>query len=305
MSYVTREGGATVTVIVPYDCNNNCPFCINKFEYKDTSKFNLDEVIRSIRIMSVMTPNCDFVFTGGEPLADLDSLSKMLYEVHQPNTNHKVFINTTLPVTKEIDEQKLANNLNFWYKYGIVTGINVSRHLRKYVQECDDKIFSMLKFEPRINCVLYNMDLLDKELDTKLINFVKRFKEITGYIQFRKDYAVTTPENLYDEENDEILNKLKSTFNYKGPFGQYRMRCGYEFEYENYRITYHKTLPYSKLLLDNGDYVLYDIIIKQTGEIRDDWDVCTNVTLSNRVTDKLADKLDLTAYKEVTYEKYI
>ena len=163
----------------------------------------------------------------------------------------------------------------------------------------------MLKFEPRINCVLYNMDLLDKELDTKLINFVKRFKEITGYIQFRKDYAVTTPENLYDEENDEILNKLKSTFNYRGPFGQYRMRCGYEFEYENYRITYHKTLPYSKLLLDNGDYVLYDIIIKQTGEIRDDWDVCTNVTLSNRVTDKLADKLDLTAYKEVTYEKYI
>ena len=30
--YKTREGGATVTVFVPYDCNNNCPFCINKKE---------------------------------------------------------------------------------------------------------------------------------------------------------------------------------------------------------------------------------------------------------------------------------
>ena len=28
--YKTREGGATVTVFVPYNCLNNCPFCINK-----------------------------------------------------------------------------------------------------------------------------------------------------------------------------------------------------------------------------------------------------------------------------------
>ena len=31
--YKTREGGATVTIFVPYDCKNNCPFCINKEEY--------------------------------------------------------------------------------------------------------------------------------------------------------------------------------------------------------------------------------------------------------------------------------
>ena len=27
--YKTREGGATVTIFVPYDCKNHCPFCIN------------------------------------------------------------------------------------------------------------------------------------------------------------------------------------------------------------------------------------------------------------------------------------
>ena len=33
--YKTREGGATVTIFVPYDCKNHCPFCINKGEYAD------------------------------------------------------------------------------------------------------------------------------------------------------------------------------------------------------------------------------------------------------------------------------
>ena len=92
MKYVTREGGATVTVFVPYDCNNHCPFCINKAEYADTSSFDLDEVIRSIRIMSVMTPECDFVFTGGEPLANLEALGVMLCAVHQKDTNHHTLI---------------------------------------------------------------------------------------------------------------------------------------------------------------------------------------------------------------------
>ena len=28
--YKTRTGGCTCTVFVPYDCNNHCPFCVNK-----------------------------------------------------------------------------------------------------------------------------------------------------------------------------------------------------------------------------------------------------------------------------------
>lgn len=304
MNYVTREGGATVTVFVPYDCTNHCPFCINKAEYKDTSKFNLDEVIRSIKIMSVMTPECDFVFTGGEPLANLEQLGLMLCAVHQKDTDHKVFINTTLPVNEKVNEEKLAQFLNKMYSLGLITGVNVSRHLRKYVQECDDKIFSMLDFEPRINCVLYNLDILDKNFGNKLINFVKRFKDITGYIQFRKDYVVTTPANLYDEVHDDILNKLKEVFKYKGPFGQYRMRCGYEFEYEGYKVTYHKTLPYSKIYLDNDTSALYDIIIKQDGTIKEDWDTCIEITSRNRKCDNIAHELDLTAYRKVKYEEY-
>ena len=67
--YKTREGGATVTVFVPYDCQNNCPFCINKKEYADCSGFSLEKILASIQVMDGITPRCDFVFTGGEPLA--------------------------------------------------------------------------------------------------------------------------------------------------------------------------------------------------------------------------------------------
>ena len=46
-------------------------------------------------MMNQITPYCDYVFTGGEPFANLDSLQMMLDKI--PET-HKVYINTTLPV---------------------------------------------------------------------------------------------------------------------------------------------------------------------------------------------------------------
>ena len=74
--YKTREGGATVTVFVPYNCLNNCPFCINKAEYENPEGFSADKICESIRRMDAITPYCDFVFTGGEPFADLNVLHK-------------------------------------------------------------------------------------------------------------------------------------------------------------------------------------------------------------------------------------
>ena len=72
--YKTREGGATVTIFVPYDCKNHCPFCINKGEYADMTGFSLEKICRSIERMDAITPDCDFVFTGGEPFANLEYL---------------------------------------------------------------------------------------------------------------------------------------------------------------------------------------------------------------------------------------
>ena len=71
------------------------------------------------------------------------------------------------------------------------------------------------------------------------------------------------------------------------------MRNGYYFEHDGVEITYHKTLPYSTIVEKGEDGVtydiLYDILIKQNGDIHSDW------------TDVL---LDVDAYENVVYEPY-
>lgn len=229
--YKTREGGATVTIFVPYDCKNHCPFCINKEEYGDMTGFSLEKIVQSIRRMDAITPKCDFVFTGGEPFADIEKLQIMLDEIP---TTHRVFINTTLPVSKcQTEEDILAFAERNKHK---ITCINVSRHMQHYVVESNDSLLTRLPVPFRINCVLYKD--YPKE---NLIPFIERFRKLPGAnIQFRFDYTATTPENLY--EPDKILHDLKEIAEYTGLDGC-RMRCGFHFDYKGMELTYHKTLP--------------------------------------------------------------
>lgn len=126
---------------------------------------------------------------------------------------------------------------------------------------------------------------------------LSEFHHVNEQYAYRKDFvlrllAEATPENLYQEEGDKILADLKKRFTYKGLDGC-RMRNGYHFDYKGLHMTYHKTLPYSTIVETGDDGVtydiLYDILIKQTGEIHSDW---TGV------------KLDVDAYRKVVYEPY-
>ena len=166
--YKTREGGATVTIFVPYDCNNNCPFCINKGEYADLTGFSLEKICESIRRMDAITPYCDFVFTGGEPFADIKKLQTMIDLIP---TTHRVFINTTLPVFEsQSEEDILAFAERNKHK---ITCINVSRHLQHYVVESNDDLLARLPVPFRVNCVLY------KNYPAKdLVPYLERFLKI-------------------------------------------------------------------------------------------------------------------------------
>ena len=282
--YKTRAGGATVTIFVPYDCHNHCPFCINKGEYADLTGFSAEKICQSIDRMDAITPECDFVFTGGEPFADLTALQTMLD--HIPTT-HKVYINTTLPVSECTSEDDIvAFTQRNQHK---ISCINVSRHMQKYVVESNDGLLSRLAVPFRINCVLYR-----DYPKADLVPYMERFRKIPGAnIQFRFDYTATTPENLYDESSDVILHDLKKLSRYTGLDGC-RMRCGFHFDYKGMELTYHKTLPYSTIVerddTDGETYdILYDILIKQTGAVHSDWD---------------GTKLDLDAYEKVVFEPY-
>ncbi len=279
--YKTREGGATVTVFVPYDCQNDCPFCVNKEEYSNPEGFSIEKICESIKVMDAITPYCDFVFTGGEPFSNLNSLQVLLD--HVPDT-HKVYINTTFPVfaTQTSDDMLdfCENNKDK------ITCINISRHLIKYVEESPDDLIARIPVPIRVNCVLYQ----DYPRD-QLTDYMDRFNEYRIPIQFRFDYTDTTPENLYQEENDHILKDLKEFCHYTGLDGC-RMRCGYHFKYRDLDLTYHKTLPYSTIVESDGDItydILYDILIKQNGDIHGDWD---------------GKILDVDKYRNVTFEPY-
>ena len=280
--YKTREGGATVTIFVPYDCQNNCPFCINKQEYADMTGFSMEKICRSIERMDAITPRCDFVFTGGEPMANLDSLQIMLDKIP---TTHRVFINTTLPVFEGRSEEDIL--AFFERNKNKITCVNISRHMQHYVEESPDELIGRLPVNARVNCVLWK-----NYPSEQLPAFVERWKGKGVSIQFRYDYTDTTPENLYREEDDKILHDLKKYFTYHGLEGC-RMRNGYYFEHDGVEITYHKTLPYSTIVEEGADGVtydiLYDILIKQNGDLHSDW---TNVLL------------DVDAYENVVYEPY-
>ena len=280
--YKTREGGATVTIFVPYDCKNNCPFCINKEEYADMSGFSLEKILESIRRMDAITPRCDFVFTGGEPFADINALQVMLDQIP---TTHRVFINTTLPVSRITTEDDILTFAE--HNKDKITCINISRHMQKYVVESNDDLLRRLPVKFRINCVLYKNYPAEG-----LVPYLERFLTVPGAsIQFRFDYTATTPENLYDQEGDKILHDLKQIARYTGLDGC-RMRCGFHFDYKGMELTYHKTLPYSTIVetdpVDGVTYdILYDILIKQNGDIHSDW---TGV------------KMDVDAYEKVVFE---
>lgn len=282
--YKTREGGATVTVFVPYNCLNNCPFCINKAEYDNPTGFSAEKICESIQRMDAITPYCDFVFTGGEPFADLRVLQQML-DIIPPT--HKVYINTTLPVSAlQTEDDIIAFTARNKDK---ITCINVSRHMQHYVVESNDGLLNRLAVPFRINCVLY------KNYPKKdIIPYLERFRAVPGAsIQFRFDYTETTPDNLYEADHDKILLDLKEIAVYRGLDGC-RMRCGFHFDYKGLELTYHKTLPYSTIVekdpADGMTYdILYDILIKQTGEIHSDWD---------------GTLLDVPAYEKVVYEPY-
>ena len=155
-----------------------------------------------------------------------------------------------------------------------------------------------VEFLKQLPHTYYDENILHALLVAEIKDYEVCVKEVERFLpykipnQFRYDYTETTPENLYQEEGDKILADLKKRFVYKGLDGC-RMRNGYHFDYKGLHMTYHKTLPYSTIVETGDDGVtydiLYDILIKQTGEIHSDW---TGV------------KLDVDAYRKVVYEPY-
>lgn len=250
--------GPTVTMFVPYDCNNSCPFCVNKEEYRNSSSFDLDRCYRSLDLLDRIFPHNDVVFTGGEPLAELEALEDIIAHVGE---THNLYINTTLPTSENQDIHRIAEFLN--RHQDMISCVNVSRHLKHYVKECSDEIFDLLKVRHRINCVIFE-DAKEPSTKEKLIKFLDRFN---GHeVQIRANYSNLTLENVFETEGDDLFDLLCDIAEYQYPLEKELFRTGFVFHYKDSLVTYHKTLPFSKI-----DGKVGDIIIRQSGLIYDDW----------------------------------
>lgn len=250
--------GPTVTMFVPYDCNNACPFCVNKKEYSSKTAFDLNRCYQSLDLLNRVFPYNDIVLTGGEPLANLEGLQDIINHIGE---GHHLYINSTLPVNGDQTIEGVAEVLN--NNADRISCINVSRHLKHYVKECDDKIFDLLKFRHRINCVIFE-EADDPETKGKLIKFLDRFQ---GHeIQLRANYSNLTLDNVFETKDDKLFDLISEICEYKYQLEVEKFRTGFVFERNGSTITYHKTLPFAKV-----DGVVGDIILRQTGRIYDDW----------------------------------
>lgn len=260
MSYlVTNPKGATVTVFAPYDCKNNCPFCVNKKEYKDNPTFDIDKVEESMMIMNVVTPDCDFVITGGEPLADLELFDRLVSLIRKMNTagaHHKLFVNTTLPVKTEDIPQ-----LNSYSD--VITGFNISRHIGKYTHENGRELIDLLKIPVRINCVLYTV----KDIEG-VFGFLNEYGDYT--IQFRENYAGVYPYSVHRKSEifTALVSKLPKVENFSPRYNLDTFRWSVELMPDVY---FHRTACFSTVWTKDGHQMVNDVIVDPRGEILSDW----------------------------------
>ena len=204
--FVIGRDNFALTIFIPVDCKNNCPFCTSKAEYK-TNKPNLAKVIRAIKhVAEYDIPFKDIVITGGEPFADIDTLDCIISLLEDYFPDQKCYVNTSLPKNTLEEAIKYINDSYY------IDGINVSRHLKEIFSEkvASDDDIARIKVSKHLNCVLFKEDVSDEDL----INYCDRMCGL-GQPTFRADYRTITQENLHSFEH-KLFKKLDRLFGYVG-----------------------------------------------------------------------------------------
>lgn len=280
MKYIAARKNLALTIFVPWNCKNNCPFCTSKCDYYDNKNFSLKNIIESLKKLIQFDQIHDIVLSGGEPLADLDGFEELLYNIYELNIHLKkpkcIFINTTLP--KSIDENKFDKIIN---KYDIIDGFNVSRHIDvNFSDYINDELLYNIKLNKsyiRINSVITNDWLNPSDDDkNKVKNFITHWLKYSNDISFRWDYRKVKNMDDLKSLNNPFVQFLGSFLNYKGSSGC--LVCNDDY-FENGRIHFHRGTSQTSIKFQ-GNLLINDIIIKRDGSTYLDWD-SNKINLNN------------------------
>lgn len=244
----------SATVFVPYDCHNNCSFCVSKKDYADTSNFSLKAITKMIEKLNKNDLIQEYVITGGEPLADINGLKAIVDSMEKT-----VYINTTLP-KNNID--KAIEYINIEDK---IKGINISRHTNFVFPSIGGlKNIEEIKKSIRINSVIPdNVDF--KSLMAFIMHYGKKRRDIN----LRADFRKVTPETLKCRDN--ISDFLAEYFDYVCTESCLVCNSEHFSVDDRFIVSYHRGLEHSSVLIGDKCYV-NDILIKQDGNIYKDWD---------------------------------
>ena len=260
MEYKIGRNNLAATIYVPYDCDNNCPFCTSKIEYRQHFP-NVGRIVQALKSLVDNPLIQDIVFTGGEPLANMTIL-KMLVDITR-NKGKNVFINTTFPKDSH-------NSLFYLLEEGNVSGINISRHESSYEQDsklfyniAPDWLISRISVPVKINAVVTNVD----SFITKLPAMINRWNKPNIRLCIRHDFRTTTFTNLHTLTDDPILNYLIQNYSFEShTFCDVCDTVNFEEG-----ISYHRGMEHSSIKM--GDTVIVnDIIVFPDGFIAYDWD---------------------------------
>lgn len=260
MKYKIGRNNLAATIYVPYDCDNNCPFCTSKIEYRQHFP-NVGRIVQALKSLVDNPLIQDIVFTGGEPLANMTIL-KMLVDITR-NKGKNVFINTTFPKDSH-------DSLFYLLEEGNVSGINISRHESSYEQDsklfyniAPDWLISKISVPVKINAVVTNID----SFITKLPAIINRWSKPNIRLCIRHDFRTTTFTNLHTLTDDPILDYLIQNYSFEShTFCDVCDTVNFEEG-----ISYHRGMEHSSIKM--GDTVIVnDIIVFPDGFIAYDWD---------------------------------
>lgn len=253
-----------LTIMVPYDCDNNCKFCISKKEYglNAPDKSKVIVAIRDFFTSYGGTLVKDVVITGGEPMQEIYTLAELIRAIPD---RYDVYINTTF-----LDKNKDLF-INFVNNSPKIKGVNISRHCIDYESDCglmngiaDDESITLFQKPVKINCVVGNAT---KNIE-KIVERWSAYQNVE--VSFRADFTKVTKEelhnpfcavNLFLNERYKFMRNTRcnvcDTTNFQTPSGML--------------VKYHKGLKTTSIRRD--DYIeVNDFVITQNGKCYVDWD---------------------------------
>jgi hypothetical protein len=272
-TFVSGRNNLAVTVMMPFDCPNNCPFCESKKEYAK-HRPSLDGVINAIKHIFRDNNTLDIpevVITGGEPMANILALRKIINAIP---SDKDIYINTTC-IRHNFDEFTALVNSDPQIK-----GVNISRHSTTYEEDCKtlhgivpDEWLSKFEKSVRINCVVK---------DRKASFFrgiISRWEGKGVELSFREDFNTMTVEELHNPYSHSLPYVVTIVKEY---LGHTQCKICDTTTFRSVRgmvIRYHKGVKNTLVRLGRNEYEINDIIIRQDGEVFADWDFSNSTLL--------------------------